>query len=94
MLYLVRKLGESIIINDNIEVKVVEVKGKTVKLGFEFPASASVLRKEIHDRVVAENKASMASNSDAISNDDLTDALSLLGDFNIGGSSVDKPDDK
>lgn len=77
MLYLVRKIGESIIINDNIEVKVVEVKGKTVRLGFQFPPTVSVLRKEIHERVVAENIA--ASLSDAIGDNDFTDALSKLG---------------
>lgn len=37
MLYLTRKVGDSVVINDNIEVTVVEVRGKTVKLGFTFP---------------------------------------------------------
>lgn len=83
MLYLVRKLGESIIINGNIEMKVVEIKGRSVKIGFEFPPSASVLRKEIHDRIVAENLA--ASNTQQqISGEDFADALS---DFSL-------PDDK
>lgn len=78
MLYLVRKLGESIVINNNIEVKVIEVKGKTVKLGFEFPSSATVLRKEIHDRVVQENIAAQLGDSSA----DFTDALSALNTKN------------
>ncbi len=55
MLYLVRKLNESIIVNNNIEVKVVEIKRNSVKLGITFPPSATVLRKEIHDRVAMEN---------------------------------------
>ena len=57
MLYLSRKIGESIIINNNIELTVVEVRGKSVKLGFVFPPDATVLRKEIHDKVMAENMA-------------------------------------
>lgn len=57
MLYLMRKPGESIIINNNVEVKVVEVRGKTVKIGFSFPPEATVLRKEVHDRIIQENKA-------------------------------------
>ena len=57
MLYLTRKIGESVIINDGIEVTVIEVRGKSVKLGFEFPASATVLRKEIYERIQAENRA-------------------------------------
>ncbi|MBT6441964.1 MAG: carbon storage regulator, partial [Alphaproteobacteria bacterium] len=46
MLYLTRKPGETIIINDDIEVTVVEVRGRAVKLGFNFPPEATVLRKE------------------------------------------------
>ena len=57
MLYLSRKIGESIIINNSIELTVVEVRGRAVKLGFVFPPEASVLRKEIHDKVSAENVA-------------------------------------
>lgn len=57
MLYLSRKIGESIIINNTIELTVVEVRGKTVKLGFNFPPEASVLRKEIYDKIMAENMA-------------------------------------
>lgn len=57
MLYLSRKIGESIIINNNVELTVVEVRGKTVKIGFNFPPEASVLRKEIYDKIMAENVA-------------------------------------
>jgi carbon storage regulator len=56
MLYLARKVGESIIINNNIELTVMEVKGKAVKIGFRFPPEVSVLRKELHDRIIAENR--------------------------------------
>lgn len=55
MLYLTRKPGDAIVINDSIEVTVVEVKGKTVKLGFTFPPEATVLRKEIFEKIRQEN---------------------------------------
>ena len=55
MLYLVRKLGESIIINNNIRVEEVDVKGGSVKLGFEFPPDATVLRAEVHQRILEQN---------------------------------------
>lgn len=74
MLYLVRKIGESIIINNNIEVKVVEVKGKSVKLGFEFPADVSVLRQEVHQKILEQNIAA----SRGAQADDLADALAKL----------------
>jgi carbon storage regulator len=54
MLFLTRKVGESIVINDNIELTVVEVRGKSIKLGFTFPPDARVLRRELHDRILAE----------------------------------------
>jgi carbon storage regulator len=54
MLFLTRKVGESIVINDNIELTVVEVRGKSIKLGFTFPPDAKVLRRELHDRILAE----------------------------------------
>ena len=59
MLYLNRKPGEAVIINQAIEVKVIEVRGRTVKLGFEFPADASVLRAEVVDQVREANKSAL-----------------------------------
>lgn len=55
MLYLTRKMGQSIVINDSIEVTVIEIRGRSVKLGFTFPPDASVLRKEIHEKIKLEN---------------------------------------
>ncbi len=57
MLYLTRKIGESVIINENIEVTVVDVRGKSAKLGFTFPPDASVLRRELYERIQEENRA-------------------------------------
>jgi carbon storage regulator len=55
MLFLTRKVGESVVINDNIELTVVEVRGKSIKLGFTFPPEAKVLRRELHERIKAES---------------------------------------
>jgi carbon storage regulator len=57
MLYLNRKLGEAVIINHDIEVRVVAITGKTVKLGFTFPPEASVLREEVVESVKLANRA-------------------------------------
>ncbi len=59
MLYLTRKIGESVIINGDIEVTVIDIRGKSIKLGFTFPSTATVLRREIHERIQAENRASI-----------------------------------
>jgi carbon storage regulator len=57
MLYLSRRVGEAVIINNAIEVRVVEVRGKSVKLGFSFPPEASVLREEVFEQIRLENEA-------------------------------------
>lgn len=64
MLYLSRKIGDSVVINDEIEVTVVEVRGRSVKLGFTFPPGISVLRRELFDRIQAENEAAATTEAD------------------------------
>ncbi len=58
MLYLTRKVGESIVINDDIELTVVEIRGKSIKLGLTFPNDVSVYRREVYDRIQAEKRHS------------------------------------
>lgn len=64
MLYLTRKRNESIMIGDDIEISVVEIRGKTVKLGINFPKTATVLRREVYDRIQAENRAATSGDVD------------------------------
>jgi carbon storage regulator len=59
MLYLNRKPGDAVIINQTIEVKVIEVRGRTVKLGFAFPPDATVLRAEVVDQVKEANQSAV-----------------------------------
>lgn len=77
MLYLSRKVGESIVINNNIVMTVVEVTGKVAKLGFSFPANASILRKEIYDRITEENASAMSSSAEDFFGEDLA---ALMGE--------------
>lgn len=55
MLVLSRKINESIIIGENIEIRVVEVTGRSVKLGIDAPRDVSVHRKEIYEAIKDEN---------------------------------------
>jgi carbon storage regulator len=59
MLVLSRKKGESIVIDDQIEVTVVAVEGDTIKLGIEAPKNISIHRKEIYLAIQEENKAAI-----------------------------------
>lgn len=65
MLFLTRKVGESIIINDDITLTVSEIRGSIVKLSFDYEKSNRILRKEIYDRIQDENRQA-AAKSDAV----------------------------
>ncbi len=51
MLVLSRKKNESIIINDNITITVVEIRGDKVRLGIEAPKDVSVHRREVYEAI-------------------------------------------
>ncbi|MBM3535936.1 MAG: carbon storage regulator [Alphaproteobacteria bacterium] len=55
MLYLTRRVGQSVMIGDEIELFVEEVRGRTVKLGIRHPAGVTILRRELYDRIRSEN---------------------------------------
>mgnify|MGYP004472329403 FL=1 len=60
MLALSRKQGESIVIGNNIEITVLEVKGDQVKIGISAPKSVPVYRKEIYAQIQEENREAVA----------------------------------
>ncbi len=51
MLVLSRKKNESIIINDNITVTVIEIRGDKVRLGIEAPKDVTVHRREVYEAI-------------------------------------------
>lgn len=55
MLILARKENESIVINDEIEVTVVNIKGDHVKIGIKAPKNIKVYRKEIYEEIQKAN---------------------------------------
>jgi carbon storage regulator len=73
MLILTRKLGEKIIIGDDITVTLVEIKGTQVKLGIEAPEHIEIHRQEVYERIRQENLSS----SD-INDSDLSGAVALF----------------
>lgn len=56
MLALSRRQDEAIIINDDIEIKVIEIKGDQVKLGITAPKSVPIYRKEVYAQIKSSNK--------------------------------------
>lgn len=61
MLHVSRKIGESVVIGGNVIVKLLDVRGRTAKLGFEFPKGVQVFRQELYERIEAENRAAVRS---------------------------------
>ena len=61
MLVLTRKLGESITIDDDIKIVVIQIKGRQVRLGIEAPRNAKIHREEIYLAIQESNKAAAES---------------------------------
>jgi carbon storage regulator len=62
MLVLTRRAGESIMIDDDIELKVLKIRGSQVHLGIDAPKSAAVHRKEVWIRIQNEAEADESTN--------------------------------
>jgi carbon storage regulator len=60
MLILTRRVGESLIIGDDVVVNVLGVKGNQVRIGVDAPKNVSVHREEIYDRIQAEKDQTKA----------------------------------
>ena len=56
MLILTRKIGESITIENNIKIYVIDIKGRQVRLGIDAPANILVHRQEVYQRILEENR--------------------------------------
>lgn len=56
MLVLTRKIGEQIVIGDDIKIKIVEIKGKQVRIGIEAPRNVAVNREEIYKQKTADKE--------------------------------------
>jgi len=73
MLVLTRRTNQSIMIGDDIEITIVEVKGDQVRLGITAPRHISVHRKEIYEQIKQENLQAAA-----LQDRDVAQAQSLL----------------
>lgn len=70
MLALTRRKGEALIINNNIEITILEIRGDQVKVGISAPKEVPIYRKEVYLQIEDENKAAL--------NLDSVDALKKL----------------
>lgn len=66
MLILTRRVGESIVVGDDIVLTVFEVRGDAVRIGIEAPRSVKVNRKEIYEEIQRSNAQAVSSSDDAV----------------------------
>ncbi len=76
MLVLARKTDESIVIGDNIVVKIISVENGVVKLGIDAPKEVSIIRNELIEEVKESNKAASL---EEISENDIASLNKILG---------------
>ncbi len=74
MLILTRKIGESIVIGDDIVIKVVETGKNTIRIGIDAPREITVLRQEVFESIQRENILSSKGDKS-----DITKAAKLFG---------------
>ena len=60
MLALTRKKGEALVINNNIEITVLEIRGDQIKIGISAPKDVPVYRKEVYSQIQQENQAALS----------------------------------
>lgn len=66
MLVLARKVGQQIVIGEEIEITVLEVRGEQVRLGINAPRSIAVHRKELLVQVADENVQAASASKEAV----------------------------
>jgi len=68
MLILTRKSDESVIVANNIEVKILSIRGDQVRIGFSAPKEVTIYRKEVHEVIQHENRQAVTRGERAITN--------------------------
>lgn len=68
MLVLTRKLNETLVIGDDIEITVIKLEDGSVKLAIDAPKDVSILRKELVEEVKCENKNATSTNLEMLKN--------------------------
>jgi carbon storage regulator len=70
MLALTRKKGEALVINNNIEVTILDIRGDQIKIGITAPKDVPIYRKEVYLQIQKENEEAFS-----------VDSVDLLKDF-------------
>ena len=66
MLVLTRRIGESLVIGDDVVIRVLDVKGDVVRIGVDAPRHVQIHRQEVYEAVMAANRAAAASSEEGL----------------------------
>lgn len=66
MLALTRRVGERIVIGDNVVVTIVDIKGDSIRIAIDAPREIKIYRGEIFDAIAAENKQAAVPQAPAV----------------------------
>jgi carbon storage regulator len=66
MLVLTRRIGESLVIGDDVIIRVLDVKGDVVRIGVDAPRHVQIHRQEVYEAVKAANQAAAATSESAL----------------------------
>jgi carbon storage regulator len=86
VLILTRRVGESIVVGDDVTITVFEVRGDAVRIGIDAPRSVQVHRQEVYEELKRSNVASSATTDDAL--ESLRGALGSASDDSVSAESA------
>lgn len=66
MLVLSRKINQSIVIGDNIEIMLVDIRGDQIKLGINAPRDVKIFRKEVYEEIETQNLEASKTNPEQL----------------------------
>ena len=68
MLALSRKKGEAIMVGNNVEISILDIKGDQIKIGIQAPKEIPVYRKEVYIQIEEENREAVLNSGIAMNN--------------------------
>ncbi len=81
MLILTRKLGESIVIDNNITIKILKSQGNQIHIGIDAPRSVTIHRQEVYEQISNENKEAAQKSKSSQDMESLENQLSGFQDI-------------
>ncbi len=90
MLILTRKINERIMIGEEIEISIVDIKGDQVKIGIDAPKNVKIYRQEVFEAIQEENRAAAMANAQHLPSLDILSPASKKEKKDTNGKDENK----